>query len=234
MFHLFFYLYQDRSFIKVKDAYALSLIDDNDMFEIAMNCGFKKPSFHDVNPKDWFCETVERVNHLGLMYAMDNKTNSFKPENDISQGMVATILYRMAKVPKVEFKPTFNDVTNSKLWYSDAIILASESGVVSGYQDGRFAPDDNITRQDLAIMLRNYAKTNGINTKVNVDFNAFVDGEKIASYAQSAMAFCIDKQIISGSKKEDGVYLNPSDNATRAECAKMFLQLNELIALSNK
>ncbi len=194
--------------------------------------------FYDVQDKKaWFYGSVESAFTKGLMGATGkepvNGKPFFEPDTAISRGMVATVLYRMAGKPAVEFKATFSDVTNPKLWYSTAITWASQAGVVSGYKDGSFGPDDNITRQDLAIMLRNYAKSCGLDTDAKVDFSAFKDGNKVVSYAQSAIAFCIDAKLMSGAKKADGVYLNPSDNATRAECAKMFSLLDDAIKAHN-
>ena len=159
-----------------------------------------------------------------------NKPNAifFEPDANITRGMVATVLYRMAGKPSVEFSAAFNDVA-SGLWYTSAIEWAANAKVVSGYKDGRFGPDDNITRQDLAIMLRNYAKATGLDTNATVDFSSFKDGNKVVSYAQSALAFCIETGLISGSTKADGKYLNPTANATRAECAKMFSLLDDAI-----
>ena len=186
-------------------------------------------NFVDVKKGAWFYGSVESAYKKGLMSNTGKGKEYFEPDTPISRGMVATVLYRMAGLPKVEFKATFSDVTNAKLWYSTAITWASQAGVVSGYKDGSFGPDDNITRQDLAIMLRNYAKSCGLDTSVSVDFSAFKDGNKVVSYAQSAVQFCIDAKLMSGSKKADGVYLNPTDNATRAECAKMFSLLDDAI-----
>ena len=186
-------------------------------------------NFEDVKVKDWFYSSVEDAYNYGLMANTGKGATFFEPNEPITRGMVATVLYRMAGKPSVEFKATFKDVTNSKLWYASAITWASQNNVVSGYKDGNFGPDDYITRQDLAIMLRNFAKANGLDTNVKVDFSAFKDGNKVVSYAQSAVAFCTNAKLMSGAKKADGVYLNPTDNATRAECAKMFSLLYEMI-----
>ena len=186
-------------------------------------------NFVDVTEKDWFYGSVESAYQKGLMSNTGKGKEYFEPNAPITRGMVATVLYRMAGLPKVEFKATFSDVTNAKLWYATAITWASQSGVVSGYKDGSFGPDDNITRQDLAIMLRNFAKANGLDTNAKVDFSAFKDGNKVVSYAQSAIAFCTNAKLMSGAKKNDGVYLNPSANATRGECAKMFSLLDDAI-----
>ncbi len=204
----------------------------------------KKPvvptmDFYDVQDKSaWFYGSVEKAFTKGLMGAtgkapVDGKP-WFEPDTNISRAMVATVLYRMAGQPKVEFKATFKDVTDAKLWYSTAITWAAQNGVVSGYKDGRFGPDDNITRQDLAIMLRNYAKSAGLDTNVTVDFAAFKDGKQVVDYAASAVAWCVEAKLMSGSKKADGTYLMPTANATRAECAKMFSLLDDAIKANTK
>ncbi len=195
--------------------------------------------FYDVQDKSaWFYGSVEKAFQKGLMGAtgkapVDGKP-WFEPDTNISRAMVATVLYRMAGKPKVEFKATFSDVTNGSLWYSTAITWAAQNGVVSGYKDGRFGPDDNITRQDLAIMLRNYAKSAGLNTNVSVDFAAFKDGKQVVDYAASAVAWCVEAKLMSGSVKADGTYLMPTANATRAECAKMFSLLDDAIKANAK
>ncbi len=195
--------------------------------------------FYDVqDEKAWFYGSVEKAFTKGLMLAtgkapVDGKP-WFEPDTNISRAMVATVLYRMAGQPKVEFKATFSDVTNANLWYSTAITWAAQNNVVSGYKDGRFGCDDNITRQDLAIMLRNYAKSAGLDTNVTVDFYSFKDGKQVVSYAQSAIAWCVEAKLMSGSKKADGTYLMPTANATRAECAKMFSLLDDAIKANTK
>ncbi len=195
--------------------------------------------FYDVQDKTaWFYVSVEKAFTKGLMLAtgkapVDGKP-WFEPDTNISRAMVATVLYRMAGQPKVEFKATFSDVTNASLWYSTAITWAAQNNVVSGYKDGRFGCDDNITRQDLAIMLRNYAKSAGLDTNVTVDFAAFKDGKQVVDYAASAVAWCVEAKLMSGSVKADGTYLMPTANATRAECAKMFSLLDDAIKANVK
>ena len=188
-----------------------------------------KMNFVDVKEGAWFYGSVESAYQKGLMSNTGKGKQYFEPDTPISRGMVATVLYRMAAQPKVEFKATFSDVTNPKLWYSTAITWASQAGVVSGYKDGRFGPDDNITRQDLAIMLRNYAKKCGIDTSQVGNLTSFLDDEKVDSYAKSAVAWCVKAKLMSGSKTDAGSKLNPKNNASRAECAKMFSLLDDMI-----
>ena len=178
--------------------------------------------FTDVPENEWFYGSVEKAYALGLMGATGAGADKFEPNVNISRGMVATVLYRMAGKPKVTTSNTFSDV-EANLWYTASIEWAASAKVVSGYGNtGKFGPDDQVLRQDLAIMLRNYAKAQGIDTNAKVDFSAFKDGSTVDSYAASAVAWCVEAGLMSGSTKADGKYLQPKANATRAECAKMF------------
>lgn len=188
-------------------------------------CSNKYLAYHDVNIDAWYYNSIQAVTKLGLM-SYDGE-NTFNPEGNITRGMVATILYRMANTSKITFKNTFNDVKDN-LWYSKAITWASENKVVSGYANGKFGPDDNITRQDFAIMLRNYALSKGLKLETKIDLNEFVDANQVSDYAKTAMIWCVEQGIISGSCQDNQTYLNPLANTTRSEAAKMMLQLNNL------
>lgn len=177
--------------------------------------------YDDVCVDDWYYKVVMMISKLKLM-GFDGKTNLFKPDKCISRGMIATIIYRMAKIPKCEYYGGFKDV-RSGLWYSEAISWIASVGIVKGYDNGNFGVDDDITREDLAIILRNYAKSCGINVKSNYSLDAFYDKKQVSDYAQSALAWCVEQGIMSGSNH----YLKPQGKATRAECAKMFWLLQE-------
>ncbi len=186
--------------------------------------------FIDVKENDWFYKVVADAYFEGLMGATGKGSEYFEPDTNISRGMVATVLYRMAGLPKTTYVEKFPDVNNPAMWYATAITWASSEKVkvVSGYGNGSFGPDDNITRQDLAIMLRNYATFAGLDTKATADLTSFMDDDKIDGYAKSAVEWCVANKIITGSTKADGTYLQPRNNATRAECAKMFTLLQDL------
>lgn len=178
--------------------------------------------FADVRTSDWYYRTVKEAYDLGIMTGVGNY--KFAPNDNISRAMVATVLYRIHGAPGVKFKTKFNDVKSGQ-WYSAAVTWASDFGVVNGYANGNFGPSNNITRQDLVIMLRNYANQVGLRTHSNTSLAKFSDSNKIASYAQSAFKWAVDNGLVGGS----GDKLNPTKTATRAEAAKMFLQLYKMI-----
>ena len=194
--------------------------------------------YHDVNKKDWYYDCVISATQEGLMKSTGKGNSYFEPNKTITRGMVATILYRMDGQPSVSFRNRFKDVKKG-LWYSNAITWASNKSIVNGYKNGDFGPDNAITRQDLAVMFKNYANYMKLDMSNNVNLNKYIDASKVDSYAKDAMKWCVSKGIISGSKKANGIYLNPKQKATRAECAKMIMSLkalwkNKFINLANE
>ncbi len=184
--------------------------------------------YDDVDSKAWYAGMVQEATIKGLMGKDGSTGNNFNPDGKITRGMVATVLYRMAGEPKVTYADKFSDVKDG-LWYSNGIVWASEAKVVSGYANGKFGPDDAIKREDFAIMLRNYANTCGLNTKSSQSLETFKDYKAVSAYAKDAIAWCVENGLMSGSTVGEEKYLNPSANTTRAEAAKMFVQLSNLI-----
>lgn len=185
--------------------------------------------FIDVDVNEWYYQSIKNIYRLDYMGPTGKGNEYFEPNAPLTRGMVTTILYRMEAKPPFSFKAVFSDVRNPKLWYATAISWASHYKVVSGYKDGRFGPDDNITRQDLAIMLRNYAQKCGLVTTSNISLASFKDANKVDDYACSAIKWCVENKIISGATNKDGVYLNPKQPCSRAQAAKMFYVLYTLI-----
>ena len=108
-------------------------------------------SFSDVTSSDWFFEDVAAAYQLGLMNGVS--AYEFAPKAPLSRAMVAAMLYRMAGSPAAYYGGRqFTDVADGK-WYSSAIRWASQMGIVTGFQDGSFRPNENVTRVQLAAML---------------------------------------------------------------------------------
>jgi hypothetical protein len=187
-------------------------------------------NFPDVIEGSWYYPYIQSAFDKGLMSGMGDGTY-FKPTHTLSRAMAVTILYRMSGSPETVYTSRFSDVKVND-WHNKAVLWAASQGVVSGYsgsKQGMFGPDDSIKRQDLAVMMRNYAKKLGLDTKVNADFSSFEDGKNIDSYAKDALAWCIENKIISGSEIGNKRYLNAKKNTNRAEAAKMFSILDDLI-----
>ena len=173
--------------------------------------------FADVKTGDWYYEAVK--------YAYDNKlmdgtsATAFAPLMTTNRAMVVTILWRQAGSPVVDYAMNFSDVEEG-LWYSGAVRWAAAEGIVTGYSDTVFAPDDTVTREQLAAILYRYAGNKGYDLSAKGDLNAFTDGGKTSSWAAEAMEWAVGAKLLSG---KGGSVLDPAGTATRAEVAQILM-----------
>ena len=176
-------------------------------------------SFSDVTSSDWFFEDVAAAYQLGLMNGVS--AYEFAPKAPLSRAMVAAMLYRMAGSPAAYYGGRqFTDVADGK-WYSSAIRWASQMGIVTGFQNGSFRPNENVTRVQLAAMLFRFAQYQSRDIQGRGDLNAYQDGSSVQSWAKEAMQWAVAKGLISG---KSGARLDPSGSATRAEAAAVLVR----------
>ncbi|MGN0136646.1 S-layer homology domain-containing protein [Anaerotignum sp.] len=170
--------------------------------------------FADVDTDDWFFEDVAYAYENGLMSG--TSADTFSPETATTRGMIVTILYRLEGEPEISGSCAFDDVKSGS-YYENAITWAAANGIVSGYDNGLFGPDDAITREQLATILYRYAQYKGFDVSVGEDTNilSYNDALDISEYAVPAMQWLCGEGIMSGS---DG-NLMPMGNATRAQVA---------------
>ncbi|MBO5468855.1 MAG: Ig-like domain-containing protein [Lachnospiraceae bacterium] len=180
--------------------------------------------FNDVEviEGNWKYEAIKYVYERGLMTGV--KENEFGPQETITRGMVATILYRMAGSPSITYNNEFSDVSATK-YYARPIAWVCQNNIATGYDGGVFKPEKAITRAELAKMLCQYAKLAGYDTSGTVDISTYEDASMVPGYAVKYMRWAVANEIISGSKKQNKMYLNPNSNATRAETAAMIQRL---------
>ncbi|MCI2048147.1 MAG: S-layer homology domain-containing protein [Lachnospiraceae bacterium] len=177
------------------------------------------------NTKYWVWEAVRYVYHNGLMSGTTATT--FKPNDPLTRGMFAAILYRVAGKPAVTYTSKFSDVPAGK-YYSLPITWASNTGLISGYGDtGRFGPANNITRGQIAKILYLYAKSKGYDLTATADLSGFADKDLLKGNFVTYMQWAVTKGLISGTTSGSVKYLKPGDRATRAQCAKMIKQFCE-------
>ncbi len=191
--------------------------------------------FADVNTGVWYEKDVEFVADKKLM--LGTEANKFSPNQTVSRGMIAGILYRLAGSPKVEKESKFSDVAAGD-WHKDMVVWATENGVASGYGNGMFGPNDNLERQQLVTVLYNYSKKMGYDVNAEQDLSKFADASSVAAYADMAMKWAVKNGIITG---KDGNMLAPAGVATRAELATIikryittFVDKNEKTATTEK
>lgn len=182
--------------------------------------------FIDVADTSWYYDAVRFVRDNGLFSGTSSTT--FGPDIAMTRGMFVTVLYRLAGEPSVSASSAFSDVKSSSLYYYDPVVWANQNGIVSGYSDGTFRPEDNITREQMAFIMYQYASYTGYSVS-NINsaiYNAFPDTGNVSSYAVNAMKWSTYKGILNGS---DG-YLLPKNTATRAHVAQIIMNFCQKIA----
>ena len=178
--------------------------------------------FVDVNPGDWYYEAVDYVFQRDLMNGTGGA--QFTPNGTASRAMVATILWRMAGEPQVNYAMSFADVP-SGTWYTEAVRWAASEGIVTGYSDTKFGPDDPVTREQFAVMLYRYAQTLGEGFTGNWFFPLnFPDAADVSEYAYEALCWMTMENVIQG--MEDGG-LHPQGTANRAQLATMLMRFDQ-------
>lgn len=141
----------------------------------------------------------------------------------MNRAMLATVIYRMAGSPAGAAKAPFTDVAAAD-WFADAVAWAYENGVVKGMSATSFAPLQEITREQLAVMLLRYADLCGYDTSARASLKDFADAAKVSDYAADAMQWAVANGILNGT---DGKRLDPAGSATRAQCAAMLVRFQD-------
>lgn len=181
--------------------------------------------FTDVPEEKWYYPYVYACYCSDLMQGTSETT--FSPDNTTNRAMLVTMLWRMFGCPESTGKNPFKDVENGK-WYTDAVLWASECGIVNGTDATHFAPTKTITREQTAAILYRTAGLLGINPQTSGNLNAFVDGTKTSNFAKDAMRWAVGTGMIQGNTKQ---MLKPQGNTTRAEMATILVRFIEWLAI---
>ena len=178
--------------------------------------------FTDVTSGDWFYDAVAYVYDKGMMEGTTDTT--FAPAMNLTRSMIAQVLYNLEERPEAPGAAGFPDVA-AGAWYADAVNWAAARGIVKGYDTGAFGPEDSVTREQLAAILYRYAQAKGYDTtQGGMAVREFSDSASISDWAQTAMSWAVNAQVLSG--KGNGV-LDPQGTATRAEVAQMLMNFGE-------
>lgn len=167
--------------------------------------------FSDVTEGAWYYDAVRYASENGLMGGYGN--GKFGPNDNLSRAQFAQILFNKEGRPVVDYLLRYNDVADGA-WYTEAVRWATSQGVVSGYGNGMFGPNDNITREQLAVMLWRYAGSPATTEKEL----HFTDTNAVSDYALDALRWAVENGVING--YGDG-RLGPKGLATRAQVAQM-------------
>lgn len=179
--------------------------------------------FTDVSENAWYYNSVKYAFENGLMVGISN--TEFAPETDITRAMFVTVLYRMENEPDISNEILgypFADV-DANGWYGNAVYWARLNGIVEGYSDTEFAPDENITREQMAAIVYRYAKFKEYDTELSGEL-AYSDNDSISDYAKDAVIWSLDNGIMFGN--DDNTFA-PLSNTTRAQAAAIFERITE-------
>lgn len=186
--------------------------------------------FSDVSGNDWFFEDVLHAYENGLM--VGTSADKFSPNQAADRAMIVTILYRMEGKPAIAGSSGYTDVQGGT-WYANAVTWAAKSKIVAGFGNNKFGPGAEITREQLALILYNYAKYKGCDMTAASSLSTFTDNGKVSNWALTAVKWAVGTGIITGRINNT---LAPQSTATRAETASMlnrFINKNRFVPLSN-
>lgn len=170
--------------------------------------------FTDVPENAWYYNSVKYVFENGLMLGVSD--TEFKPLETITRGMFVTVLYRTENEPDVNSQSTFTDIDGS--YYTDAVKWANENKIVVGYSAEVFAPEENITREQMAVIVYRYAKFKKYDININGGLT-YADNADISDYAKEAVIWNMQNGIMLGN--DDNTFV-PVRNTTRAQAAAVF------------
>ena len=176
----------------------------------------RNSDFVDVNLDNWFKNSVDFVVSRDLF--VGTSENEFSPNTNMNRGMLATILYRLENEPLIVSKNIFEDVDINS-YYNNAINWAAQNKYVAGLTSTTFAPEDSITREQLATILYRYNNSPSISEN---KLEKFIDNNEVSDWAKDAINWAINENIISG--RTDGT-LDPKGYATRAEVATILMNM---------
>ena len=183
--------------------------------------------FMDVAEDAWYYDAVRYVNENGLMAG--TSANTFAPDLTTTRGMIVTILYRLAGSPNIEdeiWGYPFQDV-DADAWYATAVYWARMNGIVAGYSDELFGPDDTITREQMATILYRYAQYKGYDTTAKADLSKYTDATQVGSWALDAIRWANAEGLINGTSDTT---LSPQGSATRSQAAMILTRFRQNIA----
>ena len=184
------------------------------------NCPSEK--FVDIDQSQWYHEGIDYTLTEGLMSGTGDIT--FEPDSTTTRAMIVSVLYRLDGSPEVD-QAGFTDVPEDA-WYADAVAWGEANGVVSGYDEETFGPDDYITREQMAAILYRYAQYKGIDVSAQADLSGYSDADAVSDWAAVSLSWANAAEIVSGISDTE---LAPTETATRAQVASILMRFCENI-----
>ncbi len=179
-------------------------------------------TFNDVEESQWFAASVGEAVAKNLFQGLS--ATEFGPDNNMTRAMAVTVLYRMAGSPAVSGSSAFTDVASSD-YFADAVKWAVDNNITKGTSETEFTPDADVTREQFATFLYNYASATGGDVSQNTDLGGWDDHTDISSWARLPIRWAVDKKLISGMTDTTIV---PQGTATRAQIAAILVRYGAL------
>ena len=183
-----------------------------DDYTYASNTIYTKVMLSDVPMDHWGVEGIDFVMEKGLMNG--TSATAFSPSATTTRGMIVTILYRMDGSPAAG-SSAFADVAPGA-YYASAVAWASANGIVTGYEDGSFGPEDPITREQMAAFLFRYARYKGLDVSAQANLSGYTDAGRISPYAVEPLRWANALGLITGTTADT---ISPTGSATREQAA---------------
>ena len=180
-------------------------------------------TFGDVQKNDWYYESVKYVYENNLMQGTDI---GFEPDSKMTRAMLVTTLYRMQNSEKVNAIHNFSDVPEG-FWYTDAVTWAVANNIVNGVSETEFMPEQEVTREQMALMIWRYAKLLGIDVSNVSNLEIYADANEISDWALDAINWANAVSLLNGT---DTTTLSPKDTATRAQVATIIMRFFQIAA----
>ena len=194
----------------------------SDDLSVTVTGGSPIDRFTDVSANDWFADAVNFAVRRGLFKGVSE--TEFAPNAEMTRAMLVTVLHRLDGTPDVSAATAFADVPVDS-WYTEAVAWARSIGVVEGYSETTFGPNDSITREQMATILYRYARYKGYDVSKRADLSAYADAASVSSWALEAMSWANATGLIRGRTETT---LNPAATATRAEVATILMRFCDL------
>ncbi|MBQ7500772.1 MAG: S-layer homology domain-containing protein [Clostridia bacterium] len=191
---------------------------------------YKAGKFIDVPPDAWFAKAALWCSERGFITGTSD--NTFSPNVNLTRAMFVQILARVAgaNLDEITYKGKFTDVTADK-WYAKAVQWAVDNNITSGISDTSFAPDAQVTREQLAVFFYAYSKSNEYDVSASDDLARFTDVDMISSWALTAIRWAVAEGLISGMTDTT---IGPKGYATRAQAAVIFKNYVEIYSAKQK
>ena len=182
-------------------------------------------AYSDLDRRSWYHDGVHFALENGVMNGVGD--GQFNPNGPTSRAMIVTMLWRLEGEPVVSDTMRFADVP-SDTWYTEAVRWAASEHIVDGYSTERFAPNDNVSREQLATILWRYAKYKGMDhsTTGKVNLGIYLDEEHVSSWAYEGMQWAVNTGLITGVGNDK---LSPETDASRAQVATMLMRYGTII-----